>query len=149
MQKIFLSIGILLILLGIFGTSYTWHYDHRTAETLDDYAKLDFQVSRTEDGDLEGASLSLYDYRYDKTQLLKRAILYTDGAPWEVPAFTKQTPQTWQNENKLFVALPASSLRDILLAKEVRLRYYYENGQTIDLPLSNRELLAWQRKLRW
>ena len=33
--------GIALILFGIFGVSYTWHYDHRTAATLDEYARLD------------------------------------------------------------------------------------------------------------
>ena len=149
MQKILLGIGIVLLLLGIFGTSYTWHYDHRTAAALDDYAKLDFQVSRDADGNLEGAVLSLYDYRYDKTKLLKRAILFTDGAPWEMPAATKQTPSRWFNENKLFVNFPKSCLKDILLAKEIRFKFFYENGQSIDLPLSDKELVAWQRKLRW
>ena len=149
MQKILLGIGIVLIVFGIFGTSYTWHYDHRTAEFLDEYAKLDFQVSRDEEGDLEGAVLSLYDYRYDKTKMLKRAILFTDGAPWEMPAATKQTPSRFKNENKLFVSFPKSSLKDILLAKEIRFKFYYENGQSIDLPLSDKELVAWQRKLRW
>ena len=137
------------MLLGIFGVSYTWHHDHRTATFLDEYSKLDFQVSRDGEGDLEGAVLSLYDYRYDRTQLLKRAILFTDGAPWEMPASTKQTQMRWQIENKLFVTFPKSSLKDILLAKEVRFKFYYENGQSIDLPLSEKELLVWQRKLRW
>ena len=149
MQKILFGIGIVLMMLGIFGTSYTWHYDHRTATALDEYAKLDFQVSRDEDGNLEGAVLSLFDYRYDKTKLLKRAILFTDGAPWEMPASTKQTPSRWQNENKLFVSLPKSCLKDILLAQEIRFKFFYENGQSIDLPLSEKELLNWQRKLRW
>lgn len=149
MQKIFLAIGILLILSGIFGVSYTWHHDHRNATTLEEYCKLDFQVSRDEEGNLEGANLFLYDYRFDKTKLLKRAILFTDGAPWEMPASTKQTQVRWQNENKLFVSFPKSSLKDILLAKEIRFKFYYENGQAIDLPLSEKEMVAWQRKLRW
>jgi len=149
MQKIFLGIGIVLIMLGIFGISYTWHHDHRTAATLDEYSKLDFQVSRDEEGNLEGAVLSLYDYRYDRTNLLKRAILFTDGAPWEMPAATRQTQVRWQTENKLFVSFPKSSLKDILMAKEVRFKFYYENGQSIDLPLSEKELVAWQRRLRW
>lgn len=149
MQKIFLGIGMVLMFLGIFGTSYTWHYDHRTAETLEEYAKTEFQVSRDADGNLEGAVLSLWDYRYDKAQFLQKAILFTDGAPWEMPAATKQTPSRWQNENKLFVSLPKSSLKDLLLAKEVRFKFYYDNGQAIDLPLSPKELVAWQRKLRW
>ena len=50
MQKILMGIGVLLILLGIFGASYTWHYDHREAETLDKYAATEFQVGRDADG---------------------------------------------------------------------------------------------------
>lgn len=149
MQKIFLGIGIVLILLGIFGTSYTWHYDHRSAETLEEYANIDFQVSRDVNGELEGAVMSLWDYRYDKAKLLPKAMLFTDGAPWEMPAATKQTPGKMFHENKLFVNFPKSSLKDLLLAKEIRIRFYYDNGQAIDLPLSPQGLVAWQRKLRW
>ena len=149
MQRIFFGIGIVLMLIGIFGISYTYHHDHRKVETLEQYATLDFQASRDINGNLEGAVLSLWDYRFDKAQLLKRAILYTDGAPWEMSAFTKQTQLRWNHENKLFVSLPRSALRDLLLAKEVRLKFYYDNGQSIDLPLGQKELVAWQRKLRW
>lgn len=149
MQKIFFGIGILLVTIGIFGMSYTWHHDHREAKTLEEYATLDFQSSRDADGNLEGAVLSLWDYRYDKAQFLKRAILFTDGAPWEMPASTKQTRARWQNENKLFLSLPKILLRDLILAKEVRLKFFYDNGQSIDLPLGQKELVAWQRKLRW
>ena len=70
MQKILLGVGVTLILLGIFGASYTWHYDHREVETLDKYAVTDFQVGRDVDGNWESATLSLWDYRYDKAQLL-------------------------------------------------------------------------------
>lgn len=149
MQKIFFGIGILLVTIGIFGMSYTWHHDHREAKTLEEYATLDFQSSRDADGNLEGAVLSLWDYRYDKAQFLKRAILFTDGAPWEMPASTKQTRARWKNENKLFLSLPKILLRDLILAKEVRLKFFYDNGQSIDLPLGQKELVAWQRKLRW
>ena len=149
MQKIFLGIGILLMAIGIFGISYTWNHDHRQTKTLEEYAKLDFQASRDIDGKLEGAVLSMWDYRYDKAQFLKRAILFTDGAPWEMPAATKQTRIRWTMENKLFVSLPKMALRDLLLAKEVRFKFFYDNGQSIDLPLGQKELVAWQRKLRW
>ena len=46
MQKILMGVGVLLILLGIFGASYTWHHDHREAETLDKYAATDFVFCR-------------------------------------------------------------------------------------------------------
>lgn len=149
MQKFFLGIGIALMLIGIFGISYTYNHDHRKANTLEEYATLDFQASRDINGDLEGAVLSLWDYRYDKAQFLKRTILFTDGAPWEIPVATKQTQLRWKYENKLFISFPRSALRDLLLAKEVRLKFYYDNGQSIDLPLGQKELVAWQRKLRW
>ncbi len=149
MQKIFLGIGVLLFTIGIFGVSYTWNHDHRKATTLEEYARLDFQASRDIDGRLEGAVLSIWDYRYDKSQFLKRAVLFTDGAPWEMPATTKQTRMQWKNENKLFVSLPKNALRDLLLAKEVRFKFFYDNGQSIDLPLGQKEMTAWQRKLRW
>ena len=149
MQKILLGIGIALILFGIFGASYTWHHDHREAQTLDKYAATEFQVGRDGDGNWESATFSLWDYRYDKAQLLNKAIVFTDGAPWEVDAVTKQTPKGWRNENKLFFHFPKSSLKDLLLAKEIRIKFFYDNGQSIDLPLSRKDLLAWQRKLRW
>ena len=149
MQKILLGVGIALILLGIFGASYTWHYDHREAETLDKYAATEFQVGRDADGNWESATLSLWDYRYDKAQLLNKVIVFTDGAPWEIDVVTKQTPVGWRNENKLFFQFPKSSLKDLLLAKEIRIKFFYDNGQSIDLPLGKKDLLAWQRKLRW
>lgn len=149
MRKFFLVIGIILMLLGVFGISFTWSHDHRTVETLEEYATLNFQSSRDVNGQLEGAVLSLWDYRYDNARLLKKAVLFTNGVPWEMVAATKQTQVNWQNENKLFVNFPKSSLRDMLMAKEIRFKFYYDNGQSIDLPLGKKELIAWQRKLRW
>lgn len=149
MQKILMGVGVLLILLGIFGASYTWHHDHREVETLDKYAVTDFQVGRDVDGNWESATLSLWDYRYDKARLMNTVIVFTDGAPWEIEAVTKQTQQGLLNENKLFFHFPKSSLKDLLLAKEIRIKFFYDNGQSIDLPLDRKDLLAWQRKLRW
>ena len=106
MQKILMGVGVLLIVLGIFGASYTWHHDHREAETLDKYAATDFQVGRDGDGNWESATLSLWDYRYDNARLLNKAIVFTDGAPWEIDAVTKQTRKGWRNENKLFLHFP-------------------------------------------
>ena len=149
MQKILLGIGITLIILGIFGTSYTWNHDRRITQTLDQYATTDFQVGRDGNGDLESVTLSLWDYRYDKARLLNKAVIFTDGAPWEVTVTTKQTQKGWRNENKLFFHFPKSSFKDLLIAKEIRLKFFYDNGQIIDLPLDKKSMLAWQRKLRW
>ncbi len=154
-MKHFLTIfGIILIMTGIFGLSYTWHIDHRTAESLSAYCRIDFQSSFTEGGKLEGAILTLWDYRYDSSQLEPKAILYTDGDAWEMVATVKHGPppeddieHQFQNENKLFVELPRSSLPAIRNADEVRFRFYYDNGQVIDLPLNPPDLEYWKKQL--
>ena len=149
MRRIFFVLGIFFMLVGIFGVSYTWSHDHRKTEFLEEYATLEFKSARDEKGYLEGANLSLWDYRFDKAQLLDKAIIFIDGVPWEVDAATRQTLSNRQNENKLFIQFPKSSLRDMLTAKEIRLKFYYDNGQSVDLPLGKNELITWQRKLRW
>ena len=149
MRKIFFVIGIFFMLTGILGISYTWNHDHRKTEFLEQYATLEFVSARDEKGNLEGANLSLWDYRFDKAQLLNKAIIFIDGVPWELNAATRQTSYEMKQESKLFISLPKLSLRDMLTAKEFRLKFYYDNGQSIDLPLSKNELISWQRKLRW
>ncbi len=149
MRKIFFVIGIFFMLAGIFGISYTWNHDHRKTEFLEEYADLEFVSARDEDGNLEGANLSLWDYRFDKSKLLNKVIIFIDGVPWELEAATRQTAYEMKNENKLFVSFPKLSLKDLLMAKEFRLKFYYDNGQSIDLPLGKNELISWQRKLRW
>lgn len=149
MRKFFFVVGFFFMLVGVFGFSYTWNHDHRKTEFLEEYAVLDFKSARDENGYLEGANLSLWDYRYDKAQLLDKAIIFIDGVPWELDAATRQTLSNAKNENKLFIQFPKQSLRDMLTAKEFRLKFYYDNGQSIDLPLSKNELITWQRKLRW
>ena len=149
MRNIFFVMGFFFVLVGVFGVSYTWNHDHRKTETLEEYATLEFVSSRDEFGNLEGANLFLWDYRFDRAQLLNKVIIYIDGVPWEINAATRQTLSERQNENKLFFQFPKSSLRDMLAAKEFRLKFYYDNGQSIDLPVGKKELLSWQRKLRW
>ena len=158
-------LGTISIMAGIFGLSYTYHIDHRTAESLSAYCRIDFQSSFTEDGKLEGAVLSIWDFRYDGARLLPKAVLYTDGDAWEMSAAVKQLspkdrdeaqdPDTsaindehpYQYENKLFVEMPRSSLPAIKKAETVRFRFYYDNGQTIDLPLNEPDLAYWQAQL--
>jgi hypothetical protein len=158
-------LGTISIMAGIFGLSYTYHIDHRTAESLSAYCRIDFQSSFTEDGKLEGAVLSIWDFRYDGARLLPKAVLYTDGDAWEMSAAVKQLspkerdeaqdPDTsaindehpYQYENKLFVEMPRSSLPAIKKAETVRFRFYYDNGHTIDLPLNEPDLAYWKAQL--
>ena len=154
MQKVFSTMGIILMLLGIFGLSYTWHVDHRSAETLSEYAANEFEVSRDGEGYVEGAVLSLWDYRFDDANLLPKAVLFTDENVWEMEAATRQTPppqsgSRFRSENKLFVQFPQESLRAMLNAEAIRFKFFYDNGQEIELPLSSKDLALWKRKIRW
>ncbi|MCI7259913.1 MAG: hypothetical protein SPK53_04400 [Selenomonas sp.] len=153
-KKTVLFVGLAFIIIGIFGLSYTYQLDHRSAESLSAYCQIDFQSSHNEKGELEGAVLTLWDWRYDNSKLKPEAVLYTDGSAWEMKAAVKQTPapqknsqHKFQNENKLFVELPRSSLPAIKKADSVRFRFYYDNGQTIDLPLNEPDLAYWKRQV--
>ena len=155
-KKTVLFVGLAFIIIGIFGLSYTYQLDHRSAESLSAYCQIDFQSSHNEKGELEGAVLTLWDWRYDNSKLKPEAVLYTDGSAWEMKAAVKQTPapqknsqHKFQNENKLFVELPRSSLPAIKKADSVRFRFYYDNGQTIDLPLNEPDLAYWKRQVEW
>lgn len=153
MKTIATIFGIFLMFIGIFGLSYTYQVDHRSADSLSAYADIDFRSSHTETGQLEGAVLTILDWRYDDARLLPKAVLYTDGAPWEMVAAVKQTPSEMsqhrlKNENKLFAELPRSSLDAIKKAESIRFRFYYDNGQTIDLPLNEADTAYWKRQLQ-
>ena len=154
MHKVFTTMGILLMLMGIFGLSYTWHMDHRSAETLSEYAANEFEVSHDGEGYVEGAVLSLWDYRFDDSKMLPNAVLFTDGNAWDLIAATKHTPppqsgSRFRSENKLFVEFPRESLRAMLNAEQIRFKFSYDNGQSIELPLSTKDLALWKRKIRW
>ncbi len=149
LQKIFIAFGIIFIFIGIIGVSYVWNYDHRQVATLDEYATIDFQVSRDVKGNLEGAVFSLWVIRYDKSKLVPQVTLYVDEESFELPAATKQTSTRFEHENKLFVNFPKDSLKNLQSAREVRIKFSYEDGQEINLPLSQNELINWQKKLRW
>lgn len=156
LKKALILLAVLSICAGIFGLTYTYQVDRRTASSLSAYARIDFRSSYTGEGKLEGAVLSIWDYRYDRAKLLNKAVLYTDGAGWEMKAFTKHTPfpvaeadSPYKNENKLFVEMPRASLQAIRKANIIRFRFYYDNGQTIDLPLNASDLAYWQRELSY
>ena len=152
-RNILLSIGLFCMMAGIFGLSFIWSIDHRSADSLSSYCRIDFQSSHNEQGYLEGAVLTLWDWRYDSARMKPDAILYTDGDAWEMKAAVKQSPagtdkdHPWQKENKLFVELPRASLPAIKKADSVRFRFYYDNGQTIDLPLNAPDLEYWKHQL--
>ena len=153
-MKKFLSVfGVILIMIGIFGLSYTYNYDHRKADSLSAYCNIEFNSSKDAKGKIEGAVLNLWDYRYDDAKMTDSVIIYTDGKEWEAVCSTKQTylgfgsEHSFMHENKMFLEFPRASLDSIKKAESVRLRFYYDNGQTIDLPLNSPDLAYWQRHL--
>ena len=137
------------MLIGVGGVAYVWSYDHRQVQTLNEYATIDFQVSRDGKGNLEGGVLSLWVHRYDSSKILPQVTLYVDEESFEFPAATKQTSTRFEHENKLFVSFPKESLKNLQSAREVRIKFSYEDGQEINLPISQNELINWQKKLRW
>lgn len=150
-------LGVCLIAFGIFGLSYTWHIDHRNAETLSEYCDISLETSFYATGKLEGAVVTIWDWRFDDAKLLPKAVLYTDGRAWEIRAAVKQTLPAYdwgknglralQHGNKLFLELPRFSMPAICEAQEVRFRFYYDGGPTVDLPLSKADLRYWQQEL--
>ena len=64
------------------------------------------------------------------------------------PAPGEANAGKFQTENKLFVELPRASLKAIRNAETVRFRFYYEGGQTIDLPLNAPDLEYWKAQLQ-
>ena len=43
-KRILIAVGLFCMLVGIFGVSYTYSYDHRTAESLSAYCRIAFQT---------------------------------------------------------------------------------------------------------
>ena len=159
MTKKLFYLGLILVLLSIFGYSYTYSIDHRSAPSLSSYCTIDFQSSFDRKGQLEGATLSIVDYRYSDTRLIPRVTITADNDAWEIDAVTKQTPPdyslsslrsntSFKNTNKLFLDLPPQLLPEIRQADEVRVRFSYDNGTVIDLPLNEPDLAYWKAQLK-
>ena len=68
--------GIILMLAGVFGLSFIWSIDHRTAESLSAYCRIDFQSSHTEAGELEGAVEALLKNTRDEGTVVRWGSAY-------------------------------------------------------------------------
>ena len=158
MRKVFFYFGILLCLLSCCGYGYIYLEDHREAASLSAYCRIDFQSSLDEMGRIEGATLSLVDYRYGSGRPKDVVTILTDGNNWDIDAVTRQTAPTYslspydpdtsfKNMDKFFVEVPFWLLPEIRNAREVRVRFGYDDGTTIDLPLDAHDLAYWQNVL--
>ena len=158
------ALGSFFLIAGVAGLLYTRCFDYRSANSLTEYCNVKFQVAYNEDGEAEGASLSLWDYRFDDEKLEAKAVLFINDSPWELVGKCRQLTvkermreaktdnplaieYPWQNENKLFLQLSPHAVSALGEADSVRLRFYYQDGYTLDLPLDKTELQHWQQQL--
>ncbi len=157
-MKIFLYLGILLIIGGTFGFSYTYTSDHRTAKSLSGYCKIDFQGSYDESGRIEGATLTMWDYRYSSAKPKPLVTIAADGDAWDIDAIVKQEPPSYdlkefhpetslKNTNKFFLNISPQLLPLLRKAGEIRVKIRYNDGYNIDLPLNEHDLAYWKTQL--
>ena len=157
-NKLIILFGVLLILFGGFGYGYTYMFDHRSADNLSAYCDIDFKSDVDEKGIVSTANLTILDYRFDGSKLKPALLLICDDNIFDMQASIRQTPPsysiafyndktTFKNTNKLFAEFPADSFDAIRKAQVVRIRFSYENGDTVELPLNEHDLQYWKDQL--
>ena len=157
-NKLIILFGVLLILFGGFGYGYTYMFDHRSADNLSAYCDIDFKSDVDEKGTVSTANLTILDYRFDGSKLKPALLLICDDDIFDMQASIRQTPPsysiafyndktTFKNTNKLFAEFPADSFDAIRKAQVVRIRFSYENGDTVELPLNEHDLQYWKDQL--
>lgn len=157
-NKLIILFGIMLIIFGGFGYGYTYMADHRTADSLSAYCDIDFKTDVDEKGKVSTANLTILDYRFAGDRLKPALLLICDDDIFDMQASIRQTPPsysiafyndktTFKNTNKLFAEFPADSFNAIRQAQVVRIRFTYEDGTAIELPLNEHDLQYWKDQL--
>ena len=157
-NKLIILFGIMLIMFGGFGYGYTYMFDHRTADSLSAYCDIDFRTDVDEKGVVSTANLTILDYRFAGDRLKPALLLICDDDIFDMQASIRQTPPsysiafyndktTFKNTNKLFAEFPADSFAAIRQAQVVRIRFTYEDGTSIELPLNEHDLQYWKDQL--
>ncbi len=157
-NKLIILFGIMLIMFGGFGYGYTYMIDHRTADSLSAYCDIDFKTDVDEKGVVSTANLTILDYRFAGDRLKPALLLICDDDIFDMQASIRQTPPsysiafyndktTFKNTNKLFAEFPADSFAAIRNAQVVRIRFTYEDGTAIELPLNEHDLQYWKDQL--
>ena len=157
-NKLIILFGIMLIMFGGFGYGYTYMIDHRTADSLSAYCDIDFKTDVDEKGVVSTANLTILDYRFAGDRLKPALLLICDDDIFDMQASIRQTPPsysiafyndktTFKNTNKLFAEFPADSFAAIRQAQVVRIRFTYEDGTSIELPLNEHDLQYWKDQL--
>lgn len=157
-NKLIILFGIMLIMFGGFSYGYTYMIDHRTADSLSAYCDIDFKTDVDEKGVVSTANLTILDYRFAGDRLKPALLLICDDDIFDMQASIRQTPPsysiafyndktTFKNTNKLFAEFPADSFAAIRQAQVVRIRFTYEDGTSIELPLNEHDLQYWKDQL--
>ena len=157
-NKLIILFGIMLIIFGGFGYGYTYMADHRIADSLSAYCDIDFKTDVDEKGKVSTANLTILDYRFAGDRLKPALLLICDDDIFDMQASIRQTPPsysiafyndktTFKNTNKLFAEFPADSFSAIRQAQVVRIRFTYEDGTAIELPLNEHDLQYWKDQL--
>jgi len=158
-QKLTLCIGVMLIFIGSAGWVYTYMTDHRHARSLSAYCDIDFQTGFNVKGHVSSATLSIFDYRFSRPKLLPSLTLICDDESFEVHGVAKQQPPTYslvpfsaktsfKNTNKLFVEFPAAAYSSLKHAGSIRIRFAYDNGEVIELPLDTHDMGYWKEHMQ-
>ncbi len=149
------SVGVILMLIGIAGWSYTYTADHRSANSLSAYCDIDFRASKDRKGNVDSIILTIQDYRFSSTKLKPQLTLYIDGDPRVFDAKTKQVSPTYElspydsktslkNMNKLFIEIPPEVAPAIKNAESIDAEFEYLGEDPIRLPLNSPDLSYWK-----
>ena len=110
-------------------------------------------------GKISTANLTLQDYRFAGNQLKPVILLVCDNDMYDIKASVRQTPPsysiafyndktTFKNTNKLFAEFPTETFEAIRQAQVVRVRFTYDNGDAVELPLNEHDLEYWKEQLK-
>lgn len=154
---------ILSLLLGIcFFVFYSIStHDERTANNLSAYCNIDFiGINDTTTATTSGATLEIIDYRYNAKPLKQTFALYIDDKFYQFaeletsqlkPSYAFNNfnkPNFAKYQNRLFVKLPITILKEIKTAKIVKVSFSYLGAtKPVILPLSPPDLKYWQNQL--
>lgn len=158
-HKFLMTLGIILILFGGFGWSFTYVYDHRPCDNLSGYCDIDFQTGVDKNGRVDSATLTILDYRYSSAKLLPTLTMICDDTVFDMEAAVRYTPPSYsiaffndkttlKNTNKLFVEFPHEAFDAILNADVITIQFSYDNCDKISLPLSEPDMDYWRSHLK-
>lgn len=155
-------IGLALCLVALYGSYRSYAYDHRTANSLSAFCRIDFRgIKEESEQAINSATLEIVDFRYASAPLSPWLQLTLDGttytstevrtsaqAPAYAPSeFTREQPFT--HTNTLFVRFDPAVLQHLRNAQHVSVSFQYtDSNAPITLPLNAPDLQYWKNQLQ-